>query len=180
MGYTEGSSEVADTRTENRLAWLTAGGLGLVALLLAAVLGVLLAVRDDRPSAGLSAREQAAVDAASREMINLQTFRVAHFDADFARARIGLTGDLLKAFDPKKAALREGLVQSKQDTSASVSQAAFEQSKGNTAVVLMTMDNYRVDGKGKRTLFNSGRFEVTVTNVGGTWLASNITSVGLM
>lgn len=171
---------MSDTRITNRLAWFTAGGLALVAVLLAGGLGVLLAVRDHRPNAGLSPREQAAVEAASREMINLQTFRLAHFDADFVRARSGLTGDLLKAFTPKKAALREGLVKSRQDTSASVTQAAFEQGKANNAVVLMTMNNYRVDAKGKRELFNSGRFEVTVTDVGGTWLASNLTSVGLM
>lgn len=168
------------TRIGHRPARLTVGGLGLVALLLAALFGVLLVVRDHRTNPGLSAREQAAVDAASREMINLQTFRLAHFDADFVRARSGLTGDLLKAFTPKKAALHEGLVNSKLDTSASVTQAAIEQAKGSNAVVLMTMNNYRVDAKGKQTLFDSGRFEVTVTDVRGTWLASNLTSVGLM
>lgn len=171
---------MADTREARGPARFIAGGLSLVALLLAAALGVLLVVRDHHANAGLSAREQAAVDAASREMVNLQTFRLAHFDADFARARSGLTGDLLKAFSPKKAALHDGLVKSRRDTSASVTQAAFEQSKGNNAVVLMTMNNYRVDAKGKQTLFDSGRFEVTVTDIGGTWLASNLTSVGLM
>lgn len=171
---------MADTRTRGRSARLTTGVLGVVALVLAAALGLLLVVRDHHPSPGLSAREQAAVDAASREMINLQSFRLAHFDADFVRAQNGLTGSLLKAFTPKKGPLRQGLVTSKQDTAASVTQAAFEQSKGNDAVVLMTMNNYRVDAKGKQTLFNSGRFEVTVTNVGGRWLASNLTSVGLM
>ena len=59
-------------------------------------------------------------------------------------------------------------------------QAAFERMQDGTALVLMTMNNYRVDAKGKKTLFNSGRFEVTVNDVGGRWLASNLTSVGLM
>lgn len=171
---------MAEIRTHGPSARLAAAGLGVVALVLAAVLGLLLVVRDHRPNPGLSAQEQAAVDAASREMINLQSFRLAHFDADFSRASGGLTGDLLKAFTPKKAALRQGLATSKQDTAASVTQAAFEQSKGNEAVVLMTMNNYRVNSKGKQTLFNSGRFEVTVTKVGSRWLASNLTSVGLM
>jgi Mce-associated membrane protein len=171
---------MADTQEQRRPARFTTGGLSLVALLLAAALGALLVVRDHHANAGLSAQEQAAVDAASHEMINLQTFRLAHFDADFGRARTGLTGELLKAFSPRRAALHQGLMRSRQDTSASVTQAAFEQSKGNNALVLMTMNNYRVDAKGKQTLFDSGRFEVTVTKVGGRWLASNLTSVGLM
>jgi len=171
---------VSDAQSETRVAWFTAGVLGVFVLVLGAALGVLLVVRNHHADAGLTAREQAAVDAASREMINLQSFRLAHFDADFARASSGLTGDIANAFTSKKAALLDGLSKSKQDTAASVTQAGFEQGKGGTtALVLMTMNQYRVDAKGKKSLFGSGRFEVTVSNVGGKWLASNVTSVGL-
>jgi hypothetical protein len=172
--------DVADARTESRAAWLTAAVLGVFVVLLGAGLVVLLIVHDHHANPGLTAREQAAVDAASREMVNLQSFRLANFDADFARASGGLTGDLLKALDGKKTSLLDSLKKSKQDTSCSVTQAAFQQSTGNDALVLMTMNNYRVDATGKKTLFTSGRFKVTVSNVKGAWLASNLTSVGLM
>jgi hypothetical protein len=171
---------LADARGESRAAWLTAGVLGIFVVVLGAFLGVLLVVRNHHPNPGLTGREQAAVDAAGREMVNLQTFRLAQFDTDFARAQDGVTGDLAKAFAGKKSALKTGLQNSKLDTTASVTQSAFERIQGNTALVLMTMNNYRVDAKGKKTLFSSGRFEVTVTDVGGRWLASNLTSVGLM
>ena len=172
--------DVADARSEGRVAWLTAGVLGVFVLLLGAALGVLLVVRNHHANPGLDGREQAAVDAASREMIDLQSFRLAQFDADFTRASSGLTGDLQKALVSKKASLQDSLKKSKLDTTASVSQTAFEQGEGGSAVVLMTMNNYRVDANGKKTLFSSGRFEVTVNNVKGKWLASNLTSVGLM
>lgn len=171
---------MTDTRSEGRAAWITAAVLGVFALVLAAGLGVLLVVRNHHANPALNGREQAAVDAASREMINLQSFRLAHFDADFARATSGLTGDLLTALNGKKAALKNGLATSKQDTAATVTQAGYEQAKGSSALVLLTMNNYRVDAKGKKTLFGSGRFEVTVNDVNGTWLASNLTSVGLI
>ena len=171
---------MADARTEGRAAWLTAAVLGVFVVLLGAGLVVLLVVRNHHANPDLTGREQAAVDAASREMINLQTFRLAHFDADFTRAGSGLTGDLLKALNGKKTSLQDSLQKSKLDTTASVTQAAFEERKGSDALVLMTMNNYRVDAKGKKTLFASGRFEVTVSDVKGAWLASNLTSVGLM
>jgi hypothetical protein len=171
---------MTDRRTQSRRAWLTTGVLGLFVLVLAAGLVVLLVVRNHHAHPGLDSREQSAVDAASREMINLQTFRLAHFDADFDRASDGLTGDLLKTLNAKKASLRAGLKNSKQDTVAAVTQAGFKEGKGGNAVVLMTMNNYRVDAKGKKTLFSSGRFEVSVSEVGGRWLASDLTSVGLL
>jgi Mce-associated membrane protein len=171
---------LADARDESRAAWLTAGVLGIFVVLLGALLGFLLVVRNHHPNPGLASREQAAVDAASREMVNLTSFRLAQFDTDFARAQDGVTGDLAKTFAGKKSALKTGLKNSKLDTTASVTQAAFERVQGNTALVLMTMNNYRVDAKGKKTLFSSQRLEVTVSYVGGRWLASNLTSVGLM
>lgn len=163
-----------------RASWWTAAALGAVAVLLAAGLGWLLVLRGEHAGPGLTAREQAAVDAASRDLINLQTFRRTHFDADFARAAGGLTGQLRTDFAAKQRALRESLDASKQDTAAEVTQAAFEQSKGSTALVLVAMNNYRVDARGRRTLFASGRFEVTMQLVNGTWLAGNLTSVGLI
>jgi Mce-associated membrane protein len=156
------------------------GVLGVVGVLLAAALVWLLVRGHPNANAGLRASEQAALDAASREMVDVQSFRLAHFDADFARATNGLTGDVRKALTAKKQSLESGLKTSKHDTSATVTQAAFEETKNDNIVVLMTMNNYRVDAKGAKTLFGSGRFEVTVSRVNGTWLVSDFTSVGLI
>jgi hypothetical protein len=170
---------MTDTRSESRAAWLTAGVLGIFVVVLAAGLVVLLVVRTHHSDPALTGREQAAVDAASREMINLQSFRLAHFDSDFSRASSGLTGGMLSALQGKKDSLKDGLAKSKQDTSASVTQAGFKEQSGKNAVVLMTMNNYRVDAKGKKTLFNSQRLQVTVSDVKGKWLASDLTSLGV-
>jgi hypothetical protein len=170
---------MADER-RGALPWRVAGALVVVAAVLAGLLGWLLVRRGDHVTAGLDAREQAAVDAASREMVNTQSFRLAHFDADFARALGGLTGEPLQDLTAKKAALRRALQRSTFDTVATVTQAAFEQARGANQVVLVRIKNYRVDKSGKRTEFETGRFEVTVTEVDGKWLMSDFTSVGLM
>ena len=171
---------MVDGGTQSRLPLRLAVVLGIVAVVLCAGLAVLLVERGHHPSPGLNGKEQAAVDAATREMIALQSFRVAHFDADFQRAQSGLTGGLLKELTGKKTSLQTSLAKSKLDTLATVTQAALQQANGASASVLLTMNNYRVDAKGKQTLFGTGRFAVTVTDVGGKWLASDLTSVGLI
>jgi len=149
---------MTDTRSESRPAWLTAGVLGIFVVALAAGLVALLVVRNHHANPGLNGSEQAAVDAASRETVNLQSFRLAHFDSDFARATAGLTGGLLSTFKGKQASLKSGLQKSKQDTTATASQVGFKQQSGKDAIALITINNYRVDAKGKKTLFGSGRF----------------------
>src|SRR6266568_2498209 len=127
--------KMADGQRHSGLPWRVVGALTLVAVVLAGLLGWLLVQRGHHTTAGLTGREQAAVDAAAREIVNAQTFRLAHFDADFARAK---------------------------------------------AVVLLTMKNYRTDKSGQRTPFATGSFKITMSEVGGKWLASDLTSVGLM
>src|SRR6266568_3545678 len=172
--------KMADGQRHSRLPWRAVGALTVVAAVLAGLLGSLIVRRGHHVTAGLDAREQAAVDAAAREIVDAQSFRLAHFDADFARATAGLTGDMLKELTAKKAALRTSLQQSKHDTSATVTQAALSEVNGAKAVVLLTMKNYRTDKSGQRTPFATGSFKITMSEVGGKWLASDLTSVGLM
>lgn len=171
---------MADEQRRSGLPWRVVGALAVVAAVLAATLGWLLVHRGEHVTAGLSTREQAAVDAAARELIDTQSFRLAHFDADFARATAGLTGDMLKELTAKKASLQTSLRRSKFDTAATVTQAALKEDHGASAIVLLAMRNYRVDKSGKRTPFATGSFEITMSEVGGKWLASDLTSVGLM
>ena len=178
--HSNGRETMADGRKSSQLPWRVTGVLGVVVVLLCAGLVVLIVSRGHHPSPGLGGSEQAAVDAASREMVAVQSFRLAQFDADFQRAQSGLTGGLLKELTAKKASLQSSLQKSKLDTTATVTQAAFQQAKGPSALVLVTMNNYRVDAKGKQTLFGTGRFQVTETVVNGKWLASDLTSVGLI
>jgi hypothetical protein len=83
---------------------------------------------------GLEGNEQAAVDAASREMIAVQSFRLAHFDADFQRAQGGLTGGPLKELTAKKSSLQGSLSKSKLDTTATVTESAFQQARGKASL----------------------------------------------
>jgi hypothetical protein len=130
--------------------------------------------------AGLTKSEQAAVDAARQETINIQTYRLKSFDQDFSNAVAGMTADKATEWQARKKDLKDGISRLKEDGAATVSGVGLESSDGRTAVVLVSSDSQRVDQTtGSSTTFAQNRFQVTMQLVDGKWLMSDLQAVSL-
>ncbi|MDP9091681.1 MAG: hypothetical protein M3N95_01745 [Actinomycetota bacterium] len=173
--------------SSGRVPWVLAAALAAVAVALAVVLATLaLPARHRHQRAvaqlGLTSLEQQAVDAASKQAVNLLSYRRATFDADYARTVAGTTGalktDLLSG--TKKSTLLSEMTSGKFDLQGQVTASAFEQAAGAKYAVLVSASGYQVPDSGSRTLNSSNRFEITMTRVGTAWLASDLQSVGLI
>ena len=169
----------------DRTPWLAAAVLGLIAVVLAVVL--LVVIRPDRnrhasgkQDLGLSSSEQQAVDAGAKQIVNILSYSRKTFDADYARTLAGTTGALRADLAKQKATLKSQMVKGKFDLQGTVTSSAFEQVSDNTSLVLVSAQGYKLPTGGQRTLASTARFEVTMKSVGGKWLASDLTSVGLI
>lgn len=157
-------------------------GLSVLAagLLVAAVVLTALRLTQHRNGASnLSSAEQAAVDAARQETINLQTYRRASFDADFAAALAGLTPAKATQWQANKATLKSKLTQLKQDAGATVSGAGLASFDGRSAVVMVASDTLRVNAAGKTSTAAQNRSQVTMKLINGKWLMDDLQSVSV-
>ncbi len=170
---------MAEAASSSRLAWRAGWLLGSVAFLLLIALAVVYVLRGatTRPTAALSSDEQAALDASRTEVADLTTFRRAAFDADWQRALDGMTGALRSRQAPKKAATLASLTADKIDSRGQVVSAGVESSTRGQVRVLVDLDVYQVGPDGKSTLSSTGRLVVTETQLGGTWLMSDLGTV---
>lgn len=129
---------------------------------------------------GLTALQQQSVDAGKLQIKNMLTYSRATFDRDYARTEAGASGALLSDLQKEKATLQQQMTSSKFDLQGAITASAFEDVSGANYLVLISAQGYKVDDKGTRTLQTRARFEVTMTHVGGKWLASGLQSVGLI
>ena len=171
----------------SRGRWIAAAVLGAVAVALVVVIAVPLRdARDHRHhvagQVGLSGVEQAAVTAATQQVLNMLTYKRSTFDADYARTVAGATGSLKSDLNQSsnKTALLQKMQQGKFDLQGQVSASAFEENSGANYNVLVSASGYQVPDGGQRTLASTARFEITMTLVGTKWLASNLQTVGLI
>jgi hypothetical protein len=148
-------------------------------LVVAAVLAVLRFTERRDGASSLSSAEQAAVNAARQETINLQTYRRASFDADFAVALAGLTPAKATQWQATKATLKSKLIELKQDAGATVSGAGLVSFDGKSAVVMVASDTLRVDAAGKSSTAAQNRSQVTMKLIDGKWLMDDLQSVSV-
>ena len=122
---------------------------------------------------------QNAVTAADVEIANLLTFRRTSFDADYARALNGTTGQLRTDVAAKKSATRATLVHGGFDLSASVlasGVSSVSDAAPSTVVVL-------ADVRGTRSNSSAPTLQhlkATVVQVGGSWKLSDVQNVGVV
>jgi len=159
------------------LLWLSLVVAGL--LVVAAVLTGLRLTGRTSGARGLSSAEQAAVNAAKQETINLQTYRRKSFDADFAAALSGLTPAKATQWQANKATLKTKLTQLKQDAGATVSGAGLVSFDGKSALVMVASDTLRIDAAGKSTTAAQNRSQVSMKLIGGRWLMDDLQSVSV-
>jgi hypothetical protein len=156
--------------------------LAAIVVVLLAVTGTLAGMRLGNRhggAAGLSGAEQNAVNAAKQETINIQTYRLKSFDADFAAALAGLTSTKATQWQANKSTLKSNLTSQKIDSGATVSGAGLVSFDGKSAVVVVSCDTQRTDSSGKSTTAAQNRFQVTMRLVGGKWLMDDLQSVSL-
>ena len=132
--------------------------------------------RDNSGVGDFSSSEKAAMTAAAVETANLLTYRRAHFAADYARAVKGTTGQLKTDVESKKATTLSTLTKGKFDLTARVTHQALVGPSGKSRKsydVLVSINGYKSTTPDVPTQQN---LQVTVTKVGGDWLASNVQS----
>lgn len=151
-----------------------------VVLVALAVVVAGLRLRDQHSGAAeLTAAENAAVSAAKQETINIQTYRLKSFDADFQAALNGLTSAKRVQWQANESQLKSSLTSQKIDSTATVSGAGLISLSQDTALVAVSSDTQRVDAKGKATTTAQNRFQVTMKLVGGKWLMDDFESVSI-
>ena len=163
-----------------RPPWIVAGALAVVA----AVLGVLAfavlpgAKHDRHNSVGesaLTSDERAAMRAASAETVNLLSYARKTFDADWARALAGATGQLKSDLQADKGTTLQQLTKNKFDVTAAVSDVALEGGSVSAGFqVLVVASGHRVDDSGTASAAVPSRIQLTMKKVGGSWLASDL------
>ncbi len=171
--------------SSGREPWLVAAVLAAVAVVLAAVLLFVIRPAHDRqigqkPKLGLTSSEQRAVDAAAKQVVNILSYSRKSFDADYARTLAGATGALRADLAKQKATLKSQMTKGKYDLQGAVTGSAFEQVSDKTSLVLVSAQGYKLPSGKQRTLASTARFEITMKSVKGKWLASDLSSVGLI
>lgn len=162
------------TGVPRAVVWVLAV-VAVLALAAAAVTGYLAYKRRDDALAGFKRPEQAAIDAARTEMLRIQTFRRASFDADVQAALDGMTADQGAQITAGKKDLLKTLTDNKFDTTAHVLSAGLiSYDQKNTAVVLVAVDSLQTDDKGTVLVTKPGAYQMTMTQTGNKWLMSDL------
>jgi hypothetical protein len=121
----------------------------------------------------------AAAELAARRMVlDTLTYSRARFSTDFARTLAATTGSLRSYVNSHRTEIRRAMVEGGFDLRGELDGDAVESATGSTVVVLVAAKEYKLTDTGRRTLATAGRFEVTMTKVGDTWLASKLDAVG--
>lgn len=177
--------------TNQRAPWITAAVAGAVLIgLLVTYFAVLRGdIRDaDRQRAvarkavigDLSADETSAVNAAATEMVNLVSFRRAHFAQDFQRALDGVTGSLRSDVEKNKQSTLDAMTKGKFDMTGRVTNKALAGAvtagSGRGYTVLVTVQGYRSTSPDVPVQQN---LSVTVVEKAGRWVASDVQNIGI-
>lgn len=164
--------------------WIVAGILALLAGLLVVLIVHTDAVaqgntRDAGSLVAPTADQQRAVQSAAIEAADLTTLSRARFEADFARALAGATGDLRHDLVSKKSAYLSAMRAGRFDLRSSVVESAFESQTGGKVLALVTLNGSHVVDKVTSPVTTPQRLELTMVKSGGKWLASEFLQVGV-
>jgi nitrogen fixation protein len=171
---------MSQPRRTSYAPWITAAVAGAALLALLLVYFVALRPDEDDIVGGFTDRERDAMRAASLEAQNSLSFRRASFEADYQRALSGATGAFASDLKNTKDAAKKALTDGKYDLSAKVTNVALEEpidSGGHHGyVVLVTLNGYQSTAPDLPKL---SQLAVTVEDVNGKWLVSDVESIGV-
>jgi len=129
----------------------------------------------------VSGDQAAVVTAAATEAANSITFSRRTFDADYARALKGTTGDLKTDFEGRRALILSTMQDGKMDLKATVGAAAYAglTDDGKSTLVLVTLNASKIADAANGSSQSVERVQMTMVKVGKVWLASSLSSVGV-
>ena len=119
-----------------------------------------------------------AAEAGRGEIVDLLTFRRAHFAADQQAVLDGATAGLQADLTRRLAATRAAMDKGGYDLSGAVTAVAIEAAADDQVTMLVAATGERIDANGRKSVVTDGRFEVGVTLVGNDWLVGQITALG--
>jgi hypothetical protein len=163
----------------------------IVAVVLALVAGALVvflvhtysARNSDKRNAGRllapTAEQQKAVETGAIEAANLTTLSRANYEADFARALAGASGQLRQDLQAHKAAYLSAMNAGKFDLKASVVESAFESEAAGKVLILVTLNGTHVVDNVANPVATPQRLELTMVPSNGKWLAADFTAVNI-
>lgn len=123
---------------------------------------------------------KAAVAAGDAQATAMLTYRRHSFAQDAARAEAGATGTLLDSIRRDAATLRAQMQQGGFDLRGEIAGAGTVSVSPDHIVLLVAALGYKDPDSGAETLQTRTRFQVDLVDVGGTWRADDVKSVGLV
>jgi len=158
--------------TGRRLALLLGGG-GLVAVLVAG-----LAVQTVRLSRVSSPDEQRSVLAAARSFaVEAATYDYRHVDQDYQTVVDHSTGSFRQQFLANSTAQKRKIVDFQGQSIARVDDAAVRDLSGDTATVILFLDQKVINSSLQAPRLEQDRLRLTLVRRGGAWLVSVLETI---
>jgi hypothetical protein len=156
---------------------------GAVALLSAIVVAlaatgiVLLAMRHGLE--GQQAQRESALAAARQQALNLVSLDARTIDRDYDRMLAGTTDPLRSDLKQNRAAAKDALAKSKGTSTGTVTDAGLIELSGGKASAVVIVDAVQTNTVTRTSLSHRFRFQLDLTDQGGTWLVGNLESVDI-
>jgi hypothetical protein len=119
----------------------------------------------------------AAGEAARAGVVNVLTYSRANFDADLRRALTAAVDPLRTELRQSAAATRSALTKGRYDLTGVVTAIAVKNAAAHAVTLLVAAESSRLSGTGGAASVSQVRYEVTVTDTGGSWAASRISTL---
>lgn len=174
---------VTSALRSSRAPWIVAAGAGAVAVALFAILfAMVLPDRHDAQGKGIkvfTADEQAALNAARVQAVNISSFRRTDFDADFQRALAGTTGDLKTDLQGQGDDMKKQLTTEKIDVAGQIVASAVQETADGKVSVMVVLNGTANNDAGQTADTGPQRITLVMVKQGGKWLASSLTGASL-
>lgn len=152
---------------------ILAAAIGLLVLLTSLGTSIFLGWRAHHEHQ-LAAASQSALQAARDYAVLLTTLDAKNIDDNYRHSLDGATGEFKDAYSQGSAQLRQLLIDNKASGSGVVIDAAVKSADPHTVVVLLFVDQSVTNAARPSPRIDRNRIAMTMTLVGGRWLASKV------
>jgi Mce-associated membrane protein len=151
--------------------------LSAIVVALVATAAVLLTLRH-----GLTQHQAArenALTAARQQALNLVSLDARTVDRDYDRMLAGTTDPLRSDLQQNRSAAKDALTKSKGTSTGTVTDAGLVELGGDKASAVVIVDAVQTNTVTRTSVSHRFRFQLDLTNQGGTWLVGNLESVDI-